>query len=69
MFIALYDENDNIITTFENREECAKYFNTTRRYIDTFFSKVTRGIVENKKLDKSNGRFYKLYQFKKEEVE
>lgn len=31
MFIAMYDENDNIVTIFENRYECAKYFGTTKK--------------------------------------
>lgn len=68
MFIAMYDDKDNLITIFENRQECAKYFNTTKKCIDSFFSKVTSGIRENRKLDKSNGKYYKLYQYKKEEV-
>ncbi len=68
MFIAMYDEKDNIVTTFENRNECAKYFNTTRKCIDCFFSRVKKGIITNKKLNKTSGEYYKLYQFKKEEV-
>lgn len=68
MFIAMYDDRDNLITVFENRQECANYFNTTKKCIDSFFSKVTSGIRDNRKLDKSNGKYYKLYQYKKEEV-
>lgn len=67
MFIAMYDDKDNLIAIFENRQECANYFNTTKKCIDSFFSKVTSGIRENRKLDKSSGKYYKLYQYKKGE--
>lgn len=68
MFIAMYDENDNIVNIFENRKECAKYFNTTLSSIDCFFSKVKHGHMENKKLNKKDGKWYKLYRYKKEEI-
>lgn len=49
MFIAMYDEDDNIVTIFESRKECAEYFNTSRKCIDIFFQKlqVVLGIIEN----------------------
>lgn len=68
MFIAMYDEDDNIVRMFEDKKECADYFQTSLKCIDSFLSKVKNGKINNRKLDKSNGKYYKLYQYKKEEV-
>lgn len=68
MFIAMYDENDNIVRIFENRKECADYFQTSLKCIDNFFSNVKHGHIENRKKDKTDGKYYKLYQYKKKEV-
>lgn len=69
MFIAMYDENDNIVDIFENRKECAEYFQTSLKCIDTFFSKVKHGRIENKKRDKNDGKLYKLYRYQKDDLE
>lgn len=42
MFIAMYDENDCIVEIFENRKDCARYFNTTLGSIYSFFSNVKK---------------------------
>lgn len=68
MFIAMYDEEDNIITTFESKKECAEYFGTTINCINSFFSRVHKGIRNNKKLNKVDKKWYKLYQYQKEEL-
>lgn len=69
MFIAMYDENDCIVEIFENRKDCARYFNTTLGSIYSFFSNVKKGRIENKKLNKNDGKWYKLYCYKKETLE
>lgn len=68
MFIAMYDEDDNIVTIFESRKECAKYFNTSKKCIDSFFSNVKAGRIKNRKQDKRDGKWYKLYHYKKENL-
>ena len=69
MFIAMYDENDNIVRIFENRKECADYFQTSLKCIDSFFSNVKHGRIENKKRDKNDGKLYKLYRYQKDDLE
>lgn len=69
MFIAMYDEDDNIVRIFENRKECADYFQTSLECIDSFFSRVKYGHIENRKRDKNDGKLYKLYKYKKDDLE
>lgn len=38
----MYDENDCIVEIFENRKDCARYFNTTLGSIYSFFSNVKK---------------------------
>lgn len=68
MFIAMYDEEDNIITTFENQKECADYFNTTENCISSFLSRVKLNARKNRKLNKKDHKWYKLYQYEKEDI-
>ena len=69
MFIAMYDENDFIVRVFEDKKECAEYFNTSKNCIESFFSNVKAGRISNRKLDKNDGKWYKLYRYKKEILE
>lgn len=68
MFIAMYDEEDNIVTIFESTKECAKYFNTSMECIRSYFSNVKAGRIRNRKHDKKTCKWYKLYHYAKEEV-
>lgn len=65
--LVMYDLEDNFITIFENYKECADYFNTTPKSIQSFMSKVKTGIYGNRKKDKKENRWIKLYKIEDEE--
>ena len=62
--IAMYDLFDNYIMSFDSVKECAKYFNTTPKYIHYYFSRMRHG-NHQKKWDKD--RWVKLYIIKDDE--
>ena len=63
--IVVYDLEDNYITSFDSSKECAKYFNTTNKVIDTLICRSRRN-PNMKKRDKKNKRWVKIVRMKEE---
>ena len=51
-FIAMYDKSDNYICDFNSIEECAIYFNTTKKTISDY--------IFNQRLREDNFRLFKI---------
>lgn len=64
--IAMYDLEDNYITSFDNYKECANYFETSRDCISSYFSKNKKEIID-KKWDKKDSRYIRLFKIEDEE--
>lgn len=63
--IEMYDLEDNLITIFDSYKECAIYFNTSSACIRSHITRVMQNKL-NKKLDKQNHKWYKLFKIDKE---
>ena len=59
--ISMYDLEDNYICEFKTYKECAKYFNTSPKVIQTYISKSKKGTID-KKRDFKNKRWVRLYR-------
>lgn len=59
--IAMYDMDDNLLFVFNTRQECAKYFDRSVRYIDCVLCKFRNEYVK-KKRDFKNRRWVKLVE-------
>ena len=66
--IAMYDLEDNYITSFDNYKECANYFETSIRCIHSYICKSRKGVID-KKIDKKNNRYVRLFKIEEEEYE
>lgn len=60
-FIVMYDIEDNYICEFKNYKECANYFNTSTRVIQSYICRSKKGIID-KKLDKKHNRWVRLFK-------
>lgn len=47
--ITFYDLEYNIIRQFDSYKECAEYFNTTTKAIQSYICKSKKGIVKKKR--------------------
>ena len=63
----MYDLEDNLITIFDNYKECAIYFNTSVGSIKSHICRIKKGQIE-RKLDKQNHRWYKLFMIENQKV-
>lgn len=52
--IVYYDLEDNVIASFNDYKDCAKFFNTTIKVIACYISRRKLHYPRRKKLDKSN---------------
>lgn len=59
--IVMYNLEDNYLWEFKNYKECANYFNTTTKVIQSYISKSKKGIV-NKKRNFKNKRWVRLFK-------
>lgn len=58
--IGMYDLEDNLITIFDSYKECAKYFNTSVRVIQTYICKSKKGILDKKRIENKWCRLVKI---------
>ncbi len=58
--IAMYDLEDNIITTFDSYKECAKYFNTTVKVIQCYICRNKQGKIDKKRWGNKWCRLFKI---------
>lgn len=58
--IAMYDLEDNLITVFDNYDECAKYFNTSKKSLECYICRSKKGIVDKKRDGKNWCRLFKI---------
>lgn len=66
--ISCYDLNDNLITIFDSYKECAEWFNTTANVIRSYISRSKNGI-RDKKRNKQDKKWYRLYRIEGEDNE
>jgi len=59
--IAMYDLEDNFITLFDTYQECADYFETSKKVIQTYICKNRKGKID-KKWDKKNNCHVRLFK-------
>lgn len=64
--IFMYDLEDNYICEFKTYKECANYFNTSTKVIQTYISKSRKG-TRDKKRDFNNKRWVRLFKEEKYE--
>ena len=65
--IAMYDLEDNYITSFDNYKECANYFETSVAVIQDYICRSQKGTIDKKRdLD---GSWVRLFKIEEEEYE
>ena len=64
--IAIYDLDDNLITTFDNYKQCAEYFNTSIGVIRSHLCRAKQGKTD-KKRDLVHKNWCRLYKIEEEE--
>ena len=60
--LALYDDNDNLITIFENESECANYLGITIGSLRSQLSRMKHKKRSNHVHSKTEHKIYKIYR-------
>lgn len=58
--ITMYDLEDNLITIFDSYKECANYFNTTTKVIQSYICKSKKGKIDKKRCGDKWFRLFKI---------
>lgn len=67
-FYVIYDINDNLITTFENYKELAKWFGKNSRSLQSSVTYFNKGKIKSIKNNLDN-KLYKIYKMKEDEYD